>query len=379
MRILLVTWTDQFLAKLQILNPELEYCAIVVDEVEPAKKILEQVGLSKELLYPFYELKECVKNFYYDYIVCLENYWDATALSTKLNEYEVQNNKILNVAPNVINNFLLERSLRYFKEHVAEFDMFATGISYVEAGLDVTRFKHKLFNFGRGSQDLYYNFKVAKFALSCGGGHNKFCYALIGLAPYTFHYDQTKTHNPLNHCRLWQYLIAFNDLHNFYAPIEDCKKIFRTEYLNAKLHLEPFDINNPYMTPKVTQRFMTPQNRLEARKTIDAWNKKYFLETRAENIKILDDYLTLCEENNILPIMFLPPMTKGYEKYFSRQILNEFYYLIEQACQKHSSAIFIDGWKLQGLTDTDFHDVDHLNHLGATKFSSFLNDFIESL
>ena len=41
MRVLLVTWTDQLFEKLSILNPELEYCAIVTDEVEPAKKILE--------------------------------------------------------------------------------------------------------------------------------------------------------------------------------------------------------------------------------------------------------------------------------------------------------------------------------------------------
>ena len=38
MRVLLVTWTDQLLEKLSALNPKLEYCAIVVDEVEPAKK-----------------------------------------------------------------------------------------------------------------------------------------------------------------------------------------------------------------------------------------------------------------------------------------------------------------------------------------------------
>lgn len=89
--------------------------------------------------------------------------------------------------------------------------------------------------------------------------------------------------------------------------------------------------------------------------------------------------MTLCEENNIRPIMFLPPMTEGYMKYFSRQKLDEFYYLVEQACRKHSSAIFIDGWRLQGFTDEDFLDVDHMNIRGAAKFSAFLNDFIESL
>lgn len=170
MRVLLVTWTDQLIQKLSVLNPELEYCAIVVDEVEPAKKILERVGLPKGLLYPFYELKECTRDFHFDYVLCLENWFDATALAKETGAYDVPKDKILNVAPNVANNFLLERSLRYFKEHAAGFEMFATGISYVEAGLDVTRFKRKLFNFGRGSQDLYYNFQIAKLAVAYGGG-----------------------------------------------------------------------------------------------------------------------------------------------------------------------------------------------------------------
>ena len=100
----------------------------------------------------------------------MENWFDATNLSTTVRDYGVPKDKILNCAPNVVNNFVMERSLRYFKEHVAEFDMFATGISYTECGLDVTRFKRKLFNFGRGSQDLYYNFQVAKHAVTYGGG-----------------------------------------------------------------------------------------------------------------------------------------------------------------------------------------------------------------
>lgn len=173
MRVLLVTWTDHLLQKLQILSPQLEYCAIVVDEVEPARKILERVNLPKSLLRPLHELKDCVRDFYYDYVICLENGWWGNTLASKVQEYDVPRNKILNFcATTSVHNFLLERSLRYFKEHAAEFEMFATGISYVEKALDITRFKRKLFNFGRGSQDLYYNFQVAKFAVTYGGGNN---------------------------------------------------------------------------------------------------------------------------------------------------------------------------------------------------------------
>lgn len=161
-------------------------------------------------------------------------------------------------------------------------------------------------------------------------------------------------------------------------PTEDYLKLFREEYLSFKLPLvEQFDVTGVHADNIL--RHMTFNNKISARERIDKWKNRNFPKTRTENIKILDDYLTLCEENDIRPIMFLPPMTEGYAKYFSKQKLDEFYYLVKKACGKHSSAIFIDGWKLQGFTDEDFFDVDHMNVRGAAKFSAFLNDFIESL
>ena len=168
MKILLVTWTDKLLEKFLLLNPELKYCAIAVDEVKPAEKILECVGLPKTLLRSLYELKECVRDMYYDYILCVED-GEARNFSNMLRKYDVPKNKIIELNP-TYDSFLIERSFRYFKEHATEFEMFATGMSYTERGLDITQFKRKLFNFARTSQDLYYNFLTAKFAVLCRGG-----------------------------------------------------------------------------------------------------------------------------------------------------------------------------------------------------------------
>lgn len=61
MRVLLVTWIDKLAEKLAALSPELDYCAIIVDDIEPAREILEQVGLSPKLLYPMKRLKNASK------------------------------------------------------------------------------------------------------------------------------------------------------------------------------------------------------------------------------------------------------------------------------------------------------------------------------
>lgn len=238
------------------------------------------------------------------------------------------------------NSFLLERSLRYYQNHWQEFEIFATGISYMAHAIDANLFKRKIFNFGRAAQDLYYNFQVAKFVLNYprrGGVKSPVKYALIGLAPYSFYYDQSLSVN--ESWRMLQYYVAFKDLHNFFLSVEEYRSLFREEFLNQRLLLENFDTNNVY----IEKRFVNPigwSQRIVARNGIDAWQDKDYTETRDENVKILDAYLTLCEENKIVPVMCLPPFTEGYIKYFSRKKLDEFHYLIREAQRKHPGQCF---------------------------------------
>ena len=200
---------------------------------------------------------------------------------------------------------------------------------------------------------------------------------MIGLAPYSFHYDLSQSYG--TNGRLFAYYIAFNDLHNFWLPKEKIPAIFRKEFLSFRLPAQVNDLNNVYDEKSAVAKFMNFENRINTIRTKSAKKSKDFPATREENIKILDDYLTLCEKNNVCPIMFLPPFTEGLKKYFDKQKLDEFYYLINQLLKKHSAATFLDGWKLKVFSDSDFYDTSHLNLNGAAKFSKIFNDFIESL
>ena len=160
-------------------------------------------------------------------------------------------------------------------------------------------------------------------------------------------------------------------------PAEIYEKFFRKNYLETKVPLEMFDINNPYWAKFDKAYTISPKLRLEARDIIDTWAEKNYPETCSENVKILDNYLTLCEENEIRPVVFMSPMTQAYIKLYNRQRLEEFYSLTAQIIERHSSALFIDGWRLNFLTNADFYDVEHLNIAGAAKFSAFLNEIIE--
>ena len=201
-------------------------------------------------------------------------------------------------------------------------------------------------------------------------------FALIGLAPSTFHYDESKGRSDA--WRIMSYLMAFDDVHNFWLKSEKYKKLFNEDFLQAETNIENFDLNNP-VGDKLPMHTMNFYSKLSALERSEAWNKKNFHKTVNENKKIFDDYLTLCEKNNIRPIVFLPPVSECYRKYFNREKLAEFYKIIQQANKKHSTMFFVDGWNINGVSDEDFGDVDHINLLGAAKFSQLLNSVIEQL
>ena len=208
------------------------------------------------------------------------------------------------------------------------------------------------------------------------GGYIK--YALIGLAPYTLQYDLSKSYG--NIFQLLKYYVAFDDVHNFWMPKEDLIQIFNPQYLSIRLPAQVRDIKNVYGERRSNVLNMNWVTLVNARDDkIDDWKGRHYPETVKENVKILDDYLTLCEKNNVRPIMFLPTMTKGYIKYFERTTLDELYYHISQATKKHPSAIFFDGWKSDGFSYADFYDASHLNINGSAKFSTLLNNVIENL
>ncbi len=369
MKLLLLTTVDKLAEKFAALSPELEYCAVVVDEVEPAKEILAQVGLTQDLIQPMSELKNCVDTLKYDYALCVQD----DPYDGKLNLFKSNNvpeEKIISFAklPGS-SNFQTERPLRYQKILSKKIVTFATGTSYTETAIDIRQFKRRAINFGTSSQDLYYSFSIAKSVILYGG-HNSIRYALIGLAPYVFHFDLSKSFTL--RCRLLPWFIAFNDLHNFFMPADVYKKFLREDWLTKKLEVEKLSING-VKSKKVMN------DPLNNKSGIRPWTGKYYPTTRDENIKILDEYLTLCEEKNVRPIMFMAPLTEKYMASFNKQLLEEFYDLVEQARQKHPTACFVNGSRWHGVTYADFYDHQHMNLYGAAKFSAYLNDFIEQL
>ena len=70
MRVILITFSEVVnFALTKVFNPDLKYSAIVVEDTDLAKKNLENLPHIHEKIYPFYELKECIENTYYDAVL----------------------------------------------------------------------------------------------------------------------------------------------------------------------------------------------------------------------------------------------------------------------------------------------------------------------
>ena len=143
------------------------------------------------------------------------------------------------------------------------------------------------------------------------------------------------------------YAISFKDLHNFWLPCEDYCKLFNEKFLSVRLPTEGLNIDDVVLE-KPTSSFMNLNTHLVAREKSEIWNDKYYPKTLTEYVKILDDYLLLCEKNSVRPIMLLFPVTKCYSKYFCKNIISEFYHFIDEAQQKHPphlSLLTVGTWK----------------------------------
>ena len=176
--------------------------------------------------------------------------------------------------------------------------------------------------------------------------------------------------------RLLQYFLYFRDLHNFHMSIEQYASLFRKEFLDGGyIRPTPINLNNVYLGKPANR--INSDSRLATRKIAETWLTKHYPKTVEENKQIFDDYLSLCEENEIKPIVFTPPQTRGAMEAYPKKLLDEFHTIRREIMSRHPTAVFFDGWQVQGFVDdVDFCDSIHLNTTGAVKFSRLFNQFI---
>ena len=130
---------------------------------------------------------------------------------------------------------------------------------------------------------------------------------------------------------------------------------------------------------RIEQKKMDIFDLTKTRKSAERWNNKNYPHTAAENKQILRNYFELCKRYSVTPIVVIFPVTKMWQEFFSKQKLDEVYSLLSEL-HKQYNFHFLNGLQYEGLIESqDFSDSEHLNDLGAKKFSKYINDYIMQL
>lgn len=311
-----------------------------------------------------------IRNIEYDYIVIASQF--NNDIFIQLIEYNVPKCKIfeyMNFINNKYNHF--EYTMNLFNGNISSYETLITGISYFVSAINGEILKYKGINFSFDSQDLYYDYHIAKYLIE--KYNTNFKYALIGLSYYTFQYDLSLSSMKDNVKLYYQRL---KKSHNFKFNDVESERIEVNKAIADKILKLSVD-GNYIIDNRIIPLTEQKENFYlvgEKQAKLDC-NKSYPL-TVKENKELFKEYLNLLHKNNIKPIVVVCPVSKYYSKYFSKRIKEEFFEIIHEV-QKICKFQYIDYFESQLFDDSMFYDVSHLTFEGGKKFTKILNKEIK--
>ena len=259
-------------------------------------------------------------------------------------------------------------NLRYVEKHGADF--FATGISYAEVGLDLNFIPHVR---GRGvnlsglNQDLRQGYLTAKHIFErVKPGTIKF--VLIGLAPYSFRYDNAKAFAVSS--RNLQYMLALgtparnrHDELLMTLTSDGLKKFF------ASVTAEQADLNFS-RTKQNHNREMPVKAFVNREAELKNLTKKLYPAIVEENFRVLKAYIKLCRDNGAKPVGVVFPFAPDMHDNYNAELLTLFRLAIREL-EETTEFTCVDMFDVKLGYDC-FYNMAHLNLRGAAIVSSLL-------
>ena len=346
---------------------QLEIDGIVMDS---ADKIQVQVGGKSIPMYSFADI-EIVLSKKDDFCLLVGYYRhmrEIGAMAKILHNMGIVKDKIINFTIYLSDTYL--GNLKYALS-TEKLDFFATGISYMEVGLDINSFIDlRGVNLASTGQDLYYGYQTAKYVLA--EKSVRFC--LIGLCPYSFLYDIRKFFSA-NFYQL-QYDIAgfppnMGEKINFAAEVlrEDFKDRFK--YIH---YVEDADPNYKKLKEAHYQTLTGGELELfvQELKDVSGIFDKIIME---RNVEILRQYLLFCHKKHVRPICVVLPFSPILHDNYPADKLALFRTTLYTLLRPETDML-IDLFD-ENLGYEYFYDLSHLNQLGAIEISRRIAGYIK--
>lgn len=241
-------------------------------------------------------------------------------------------------------------------------EVLVTGISYAMYAFCPDFMERPTFNFALNSQDIFYDFEIAKYLMNFKNIRENLKYVILSLAYYSFDYDLSKSKNEAR--LLHRYIENIGTLHNYQN-----KKGMKILHEIHKQIYAIDDFNKIYMNNFI--KMTSEGDRINQRELAVKHSSNNFPETVIENEKLLEDYLVMLYKNNVKPIVVVCPTSKVYNEYYSSDSRERFYKSIYKLKSKYHFQI-LDYFYSDKFSINDYFDGSHLNKNGAKKFADIL-------
>lgn len=321
-------------------------------------------------------LKEIISSLYYDYILIgvPPKCEHENNVLKALKSYDIPYNKIFRLGGMFVNNlYNFSKIINYIQPNIANYKILITGTSRAWRSVDYNQYELPIVSAAYSSQDLYFDYVHAKKIFSIPG--NNFKYAIIGIEKYSFHYDESLSKS--EDFMMLSYYINLKDVHNYKVSAEDIKLILKDEFLNSAQNIQVdnnFDLNT--FDYHLVDSSISPQTYVDGRNLAEVWKNKKYPKTFSEYKNIFINYINLCKERSIVPIVVFFPTTQIYDTFFRKQQIWDECVQTVKSIRKKLPFVFLGGDFFNDFTDNDFLDCDHVNYRGAIKCSKKINDVI---
>ena len=363
-----------------------EISHIVTLPTDDLDKIKKKHSLKQALSY-YDALPEIAEKEYFDYIIVSDTVNAAGSKNRIVEELErlgVPNDKIINFSNfgtieffgfyNLVKYFLSDRFITERNKACGgkgDEIFMVTGVSHAYAGTDISEFSMPGIKLALTSQDLFYDYELAKLAINHKKGLK---YAIIGVSPFSLHYDLSKS---VNVGRCFGYYPMVKSVHNCPISESKIKELFNEAYIHSYDLFDSELIAQHLFGCNSLDKAFTLNDLMEVRKKL-ADAGKQFPETAIENKIILRNYVTDCIKADVLPILVIYPVSEFYNKYFSLKKFSEVRGILEDYSEEFNIP-FYDFSNDKRFTISDFFDVEHLNVRGAEKISQILDKVLSKI
>lgn len=373
MRVLLVAIEDGLKLSLQLMNLQnVDIAAIIT---VPTNNVFDMVkkypGLQNKV-HEYGELRECCNEMYWDTVVVCG--YNEDKIVEDLMKIGVERQRIINFSVFRLSFFWgVYNVLEAYKKDPLRYKNIITGMSYAVFGINALKLKEPAIKLAFDSQDFFYDYKLARYALDLIG--DKQCHIkniFINMAPYKFHYDLSRSKE--NYRCLYYYKVI-KDLHNHPLSNGKAERFFSDAFMSMVPSNNDVDLDDPHGLRVYRDSVIGIKEVIDNRDFAGHWEKRWFEDTVKENVDIVKEFLDLCYEKGIRPVMLAYPVHNLYRKYFPKKTLDQYYSIIRDL-QREYSVDFLDYWASDMFTTGDFWDTSHLNYSGATKMINIVNDFL---